>query len=382
LIGHEGKNSLLSYLKAEDLAVELCTDLDHNMSSLTFLEIEITLTKHGLQNYERVAEAAFQYIKNVEASGPQEYFFKENQDIGIMNFKFADKGGAIDTVTSLAGAMPKFTDDNVQDMIRVKHEIDEFDQEKCRMYAKLLCDPSNMNLILKSKDFEGKTTDVLDWYDTKYSTEDIPEDLMKKLQNPNSQIKDKKLGLPPVNKLIAKNFDILPNVPILLKSWPGSADLWYKKDEKFNRPKSIIHMKLYTNDCLFSIKPEARVFASVWKSVLEEYLREFKYMAEESRLALEITLDYDSLDFQWEGFNDSMPNFIVETMTMVKQMPSEDLKQIFAQVKEQLLLEWKNFYLEPSYRLVTKSIQSIVVNVAMEKKQLRHHLESFNFDQF
>jgi hypothetical protein len=63
-------------------------------------------------------------------------------------------------------------------------------------------------------------------------------------------------------------------------------------------------------------------------------------------------------------------------------MPSDDLKQIFAQVKEQLLLEWKNFYLEPSYRLVTKSIQSIVVNVAMEKKQLRHHLESFNFDQF
>ena len=48
-----------------------------------------------------------------------------------------------------------------------------------------------MNLILKSKDFEGKTTDVLDWYDTKYSTEDIPEDLMKKLQDPNSQIKHK-----------------------------------------------------------------------------------------------------------------------------------------------------------------------------------------------
>ena len=141
-------------------------------------------------------------------------------------------------------------------------------------------------------------------------------------------------------------------------------------------------MKLYTNDCLFSIKPEARVFAEVWKSVLEESLREFKYMAEESRLALEITLDYDSLDFQWEGFNDSMPNFILESMKMVKQMPSEDLNQIFAQVKEQLLLKWKNFYLEPSYKLASNSITSIVVNVAMEKKQLRHHLESFNFDKF
>lgn len=134
-----------------------------------------------------------------------------------MNFKFADKGGAIDTVTNFAGAIPNFTDDNIKDIIRVKHEIDEFDQEKNKMYAKLLCDPTNMNLIMKSKDFEGKTTDVLDWYDTKYSSEDIPEDLMKKLQNPNSEIKDKKLGLPPVNKLIAKNFDILPNVPILLK---------------------------------------------------------------------------------------------------------------------------------------------------------------------
>ena len=44
LIGHEGKNSLLSYLKQEDLALELGSCIDHLLDCFTQFEIEITLT--------------------------------------------------------------------------------------------------------------------------------------------------------------------------------------------------------------------------------------------------------------------------------------------------------------------------------------------------
>ena len=63
----------------------------------------------------------------------------------------------------------------------------------------------------------------------------------------------KKLGLPPANNLIPKNFDILEKnelysvKPTLLKQWEDT-DLWYKKDDKFERPKAIVSMKIYTND--------------------------------------------------------------------------------------------------------------------------------------
>jgi insulysin len=67
---------------------------------------------------------------------------------------------------------------------------------------------------------------------------------------------------------------------------------------------------------------------------------------------------------------------------MIKDMPSQDLQQLFNQAKEELLLDWKNFYLEKSYTQARSLIKTILVNVEMEKKQLRSHLENFSYSLF
>ena len=36
------------------------------------------------------------------------------------------------------------------------------------------------------------------------------------------------------------------------------------KDDKFERPKAHVNLKIYTNDNNFGEKPEARLFARVW----------------------------------------------------------------------------------------------------------------------
>jgi insulysin len=52
LFGHEGENSLLSFLIAEGLALELSASHDHNLNgAFTNFNIDITLTKKGLDNY-------------------------------------------------------------------------------------------------------------------------------------------------------------------------------------------------------------------------------------------------------------------------------------------------------------------------------------------
>lgn len=48
LFGHEGKNSLLSYLMAEDLALELSAGGDHDLWAFSSFEVTVTLTKKGL----------------------------------------------------------------------------------------------------------------------------------------------------------------------------------------------------------------------------------------------------------------------------------------------------------------------------------------------
>ena len=75
------------------------------------------------------------------------------------------------------------------------------------------------------------------------------------MNNPNCQLKDKKLDFPLPNNLIAKNFSIIPKdeekslCPKLIKRWSKCTDLWSKKDDKFDRPKAMVNLRIYTNDC-------------------------------------------------------------------------------------------------------------------------------------
>lgn len=64
---------------------------------MSFFKVDITLTENGLQNYDKVIEACFQYFQRLRDAGPQEYIANEIKNIGEMNFKFSDKRSAIDT---------------------------------------------------------------------------------------------------------------------------------------------------------------------------------------------------------------------------------------------------------------------------------------------
>ena len=78
-----------------------------------------------------------------------------------------------------------------------------------------------------------------------------------------------------------------------------SYDLWYKKDDKFLRPKAFVSLKLYTDDCLFGSDPKSRVFAHIWNEVANDYMREFNYMATCASLSLGVSVNYDVVDFRW-----------------------------------------------------------------------------------
>jgi len=68
-------------------------------------------------------------------------------------------------------------------------------------------------------------------------------------------------------------------------------------------------------------------------------------MADCANLSNSVNVMYDNIGFSWSGFNDSMPNYVNETIKKLKEMPSLDLTEMFEQTKEKLLLEWKNAYL-------------------------------------
>ena len=250
-----------------------------------------------------------------------------------------------------------------------------------------MCKFDALNIFLKSKSFEGQTTDVDEFYLTKYVVTDFSNELKDKIINPKCEIKSHKLDLPPANLLIPKNFDVLEKneahsaKPILLKQWEDT-DLWYKKDDKFERPKAFVNMKLYTGDCGFGKTIEGRLFCAMWQDITMEYLREFKYNAECANLNYEMALMHDNVNFTWSGYNDSMPNFISQTITKLLEIKQHDLADIFDQIKEKLMLDWKNAYFQQSYMQAFQAFDNFHIRNSFEKKHLRSLLEKYTYSNF
>jgi len=105
LVGHEGENSLLSYLKHEGLAQSVESSVDHWIGCLSLFVVEIKLTKKGLGKADRVVETCSQYFQKIKAAGPKQSLFDEMKLIGESNFKFMERTNEMSTVVSMTRQM-------------------------------------------------------------------------------------------------------------------------------------------------------------------------------------------------------------------------------------------------------------------------------------
>lgn len=148
LIGHEGENSLLSYLKSKNWALSLSAGGDHELYGMSTMELNITLTKNGLENHEKVIEAIFQYCRKLHEAGPQEWTFNEVNDLGKVQFDFAEKGRPMNTVTNVAKRMQLFNDDNIVDIFKAPYVKKHFDQDLNKQISECLIDPTKTLIFL------------------------------------------------------------------------------------------------------------------------------------------------------------------------------------------------------------------------------------------
>ena len=63
-------------------------------------------------------------------------------------------------------------------------------------------------------------------------------------------------------------------------------------------------------------------------------------------------------------------------------MDSSTLQKTFDQVKEKLLMDFSNFYLEQSYQQAFSMFDNATINTSFEVKTLRQILERYDFDDF
>jgi secreted Zn-dependent insulinase-like peptidase len=84
VIGHEGKNSLLSLLKAKDWASKIVS-YSHDLPKQTIFGLEVHLTENGEESYESVYHLVTEYVASLKA---EKHIFDEIKEAAAVEFQF------------------------------------------------------------------------------------------------------------------------------------------------------------------------------------------------------------------------------------------------------------------------------------------------------
>ena len=412
VIGHESKHSLLSALISEDLATEVVTHFDHEIDSFSYFDIEITLTDKGFDNYTRVVEIVWARINLLKNSEPKEYVFNEYSESCELYWKFYEKKTPLDFWQMIAERMWYYDSQNMHEILSTYHLYRGFNKDKIQECLNwMIPENSIINLVSQnhgiklweeSEDSESSEDEsdteeseesdhgieyqVEPWFGTKYTKEKFTKELIDLMNNPKN-CENLGMGDPPLNILFPKNLDIIhqldsdPKIPQLIFN-NENMEIWHLKCTKFKTPSTILLNRFYTNDGEMLESIEGKSMIQILILVIEEYFREFNYMADQASLFFSWNHYLDSIQFSFKGYSDRLEEFIYTWYQKLVDFKAENYENIFKIMKERWLKEKKNFLYDDPY----EQLEIILLRVLnRDSYSTKHYIsvgEKITFDKF
>ena len=356
LLGHEGKNSLLSYLKHENLAERLTSYHDDIYTTASLIFIEIKLTQKGLKEYEYILEIVYAYINYLQSEPAQQWVFEELKAVAYSEFLFRSKQDPFWYVQKLSSRLEKYPASRV---LTAPELYFEFDAALVKEVIGCLS-LNNLQVYLLSQSHDK--TDLIEevYYKTLHKTFPIPEELVKKLKSPNVNQSEIQLGYPTPNPYITTVHSILSSEKEkhpteLIKS--ERLRVWHKKDTKFNIDKVFGQVIIYSNSCRFDVSAYIFVLAEIWNKILKERLREEIYLADIAGLKHDIEIDNHGLRITLNGFSEKYPKFFEFLIKAVADfLPSPKDEKAFDDIKNEYIVILKNYYFAKPYEQAQRSV--------------------------
>lgn len=125
LLGHEGENSLLSFLINENLAYELTSSVSDNMRLYSNISIEITLTQYGQGNLFKVFHAVGEYLQLIKTHPVQKWVWDEMKAMKKHLFEFKEKSNPVGSTVLLSRKMSEYP---IEDILISSFVMDVFDE--------------------------------------------------------------------------------------------------------------------------------------------------------------------------------------------------------------------------------------------------------------
>jgi nardilysin len=350
LLGHEGRGSLHSFLKAKGWATSLSAGVGDdgiNRSSLAYVfGMSIHLTDSGLEKIYDIIGYIYQYLKLLRDVSPQEWIFKELQDIGNMDFRFAEEQPADDYAAELSENMLAYP---VEHVIYGDYVYQTWDPKLIEDLMGFFT-PQNMRIDVVSKSIKSEEFQQEPWFGSSYIEEDVPLSLMESWSNPSEV--DNSLHLPSKNQFIPCDFSIRAiNSDVDPKSQSPPRCIidepfmkfWYKLDETFKVPRANTYFRINLKGAYASVKN--CLLTELYINLLKDELNEIIYQASIAKLETSLSMYGDKLELKVYGFNEKIPALLSKILAIAKSfMPNLER---FKVIKENMERGFRNTNMKP-----------------------------------
>lgn len=310
VVGHEGKGSILSYLRKKlwgfDIIVSSGGDGTEENSIYSLFTITLVLTQEGVEHVQEILKSVFQYIQMFQQEGPQKRLFKEMQLIAETSFRFCEEVSSSDNVEQLSENMHFYPS---TDYITGMELFFEYDPELVKVLLSNLR-PDNVNIMISSQVLAS--TEHLDkiepWFGTKYNSKEIPAEWIKEWQDVNVE-SQYGFHLPEPNPFISSDFTILP-VPDISEEFPKNIlkddviEVWYKQDIIFKLPNAFSCFHLISP--LSYMTAESAAMMDLFISILKQSLGEDLYPANVAQLEYGFYSGEEGMVITVNGYNEKL----------------------------------------------------------------------------
>ncbi|CAG9791491.1 unnamed protein product [Diatraea saccharalis] len=395
LLGHEGKGSLLSYLRKKVWALGIYTGnsesgIDYT-SMYSLFSTQVVLTKNGLDHIDEVLEAIFSYINMLRKLGPSERIYNEIKAIEDTSFRFEEESQPADYVETLVENMHFYPPEHYITGDRLYYKYDP--KGITELLDCMRADSVNI-MILSNKHSTPIQYDAKEkWFGTEYKRQEVPSDWMERWLNvepySNYHLPDKNVYIttdfsliPPaepylrvahqmdvdlatsslkdIHKKVAANKpdtqvlkegELVATVnnfrldqPNLLRK-NRHMELWYKPDFKFRFPTALLYFYFISP---LSIKsPREACLMDLWTDVLQQGLKEEVYPANMADLSHSLFMSDQGFTLKVSGYSQNL-HLLVELITREMRGATGNLSsEMFEAVKDVRTRSYHNVLIRP-----------------------------------
>lgn len=348
LIGHEGKGSLLSYLKQRKWVNSLSAGVEEEYDEFSLFLVHVDATDAGIEHLDDVLLALFQCLQLLATSVLDKWVFDELEDLAVMHFLFQSKQSPINYTSSVASVMHSHPKEDIltQGTLQYPYECDRI-QELLREMT-----PRNMRLLVVCKSVEPVATLEERWYGTKYRDTALSDEFLQKLSSPST---NPALSLPTRNEFISSDFALIDKSKLgAVSAFPSLVrddDLcrvWWKPDVHFKKPKT--HAALTFHSPHVNTSPLAYALSDLFIMCVQDELTEYAYDASLAGMHYDLAVRGSTIHLGAVGYSAKLPVLVQRIVKFMVNFGAGIQEETFERVKQAATRAYENVRLEEAYR--------------------------------